>query len=95
MIILNSDHKVINFQVVDDFRFYKEGVYSSDTCKAGPYDVNHAVLAVGFGTCKKFGTPFWIVKNSWGAEWGDEGFFKIERGVNMCGVATCPSFPIV
>jgi len=85
----------IAFEVVDDFRFYKEGVYSSDTCKAGPYDVNHAVLAVGFGTCKKFGTPFWIVKNSWGAEWGDEGFFKIERGVNMCGVATCPSFPIV
>merc|ERR1712227_504959 len=85
----------IAFEVVDDFRFYKEGVYSSDTCKAGPYDVNHAVLAVGFGTCKKCNTPFYTVKNSWGAEWGDEGFFKIERGVNMCGVATCPSFPIV
>jgi len=85
----------IAFEVVDDFRFYKEGVYSSDTCKSGSMDVNHAVLAVGYGTCAKCGTPFYIVKNSWGAEWGDEGFFKIERGANMCGVATCPSFPIV
>ena len=43
----------IAFEVVDDFRFYKEGVYKSDTCKSGPTDVNHAVLAVGYGTCKK------------------------------------------
>lgn len=85
----------IAFEVVSDFRFYKEGVYNSDTCKSGSTDVNHAVLAVGFGTCKKCGTPFYIVKNSWGSGWGDEGFFKIERGANMCGVATCPSFPIV
>ena len=40
-------------KVVDDFRFYKEGVYSSDKCGNGPTDVNHAVLAVGYGTCKK------------------------------------------
>jgi len=85
----------IAFEVVDDFRFYKEGVYSSDTCGNGPTDVNHAVLAVGYGTCKKCGTPFYIVKNSWGEKWGDKGFFKIARGDNMCGVATCASYPIV
>ena len=85
----------IAFQVVEDFRFYKEGVYHSDTCGNGPKDVNHAVLAVGFGTCAKCNTPFYIVKNSWGGSWGDEGFFKIKRGDNMCGVATCASFPIV
>jgi len=36
---------------------------------------------------------YWIVKNSWGTEWGDEGFFKIERGVNMCAIAMCNSHP--
>jgi len=83
----------IAFQVVDGFRDYTSGIYTSDTCKNSTADVNHAVLAVGFGTCPHTGMDYWIVKNSWGADWGDEGYFKIERGVNMCGVAVCNSFP--
>jgi cathepsin H len=81
----------ITFEVVNGFRDYKTGVYVSDVCKNTPLDVNHAVLAVGYGT--ENGVDYWIVKNSWGVEWGDEGFFKIQRGVNMCGVAVCNSFP--
>jgi len=65
----------IAFQVVNGFRDYKTGVYTSDTCKSGSSDVNHAVLAVGYGV--EDSVPYWIVKNSWGAEWGDQGFFKI------------------
>jgi cathepsin H len=61
-------------------------------CKNSTADVNHAVLAVGYGT--ENGMDYWFVKNSWGAKWGVEGFFKIERGVNMCGVAVCTSYPI-
>jgi cathepsin H len=53
--------------------------------------VNHAVLAVGFGV--EDGKDYWIVKNSWGDAWGDKGFFKIQRGVNMCGIAVCNSYP--
>jgi len=81
----------IAFQVVDGFRDYTEGVYTSDVCKNAPENVNHAVLAVGYGTLDE--TNYWDVKNSWGADWGDNGFFKIERGVNMCGVAMCNSYP--
>ena len=81
----------IAFQVVDGFRDYSEGVYTSDVCKNTPADVNHAVLAVGYGTLDEIN--YWDVKNSWGADWGDSGFFKIERGVNMCGVAMCNSYP--
>jgi C1A family cysteine protease len=49
------------------------------------------VLAVGYGT--ENGVDYWIVKNSWSEAWGEKGFFKIQRGVNMCGVAVCNSFP--
>lgn len=82
----------VAFQVVSDFRDYKSGVYTSKVCKNGPDNVNHAVLAVGFGTEK--GMDYWIVKNSWSDSWGDEGYFKIQRGVNMCGIAVCNSYPL-
>ena len=80
------------YQVVTGFRDYKSGVYSSSTCKNSAMDVNHAVLAVGFGQDEK-GMDYWIVKNSWGDTWGDKGYFKIQRGVNMCGMANCNSYP--
>ncbi|XP_010541349.1 PREDICTED: thiol protease aleurain [Tarenaya hassleriana] len=83
----------VAFQVVDDFRLYKKGVYTSKTCGNTPMDVNHAVLAVGYGV--ENGVPYWLVKNSWGADWGDNGYFKMEMGKNMCGIATCASYPIV
>jgi cathepsin H len=72
---------------------YKSGVYSSTTCKTGPSNVNHAVLAVGYGTDATTGMDYWFVKNSWSTAWGDNGFFKIQRGVNMCGIAECNSYP--
>ncbi|KAM0000517.1 Cysteine proteinase 3 [Helianthus debilis subsp. tardiflorus] len=47
-------------------------------------DVNHAVVAVGYGV--ENGIPYWLLKNSWGPEWGLNGYFKMERGKNMCGM---------
>ena len=98
----------IAFEVVSDFMHYKDGVYSSTDCKVltpypstdsslafqnGPEDVNHAVLAVGYGEEK--GKKFWDVKNSWSDTWGHHGYFRIERGVNMCGLAQCTSFALI
>lgn len=83
----------IAFEVVSDFMHYKDGVYSSTDCKNGPEDVNHAVLSVGYGELK--GKKFWDVKNSWSDTWGHHGYFKIERGVNMCGLAQCTSFALI
>ena len=65
------------FDCEGDFFAYISGVYSSTACAQGPMNVNHAVLAVGYGTDPDSGMDFWYVKNSWGASWGDKGFFKI------------------
>ncbi|KAL0288280.1 UNVERIFIED_CONTAM: Thiol protease aleurain [Sesamum calycinum] len=83
----------VAFEVVNGFRAYKGGVYTSTKCGSSPMDVNHAVLAVGYGV--ENGIPYWLIKNSWGADWGDNGYFKMEMGKNMCGVATCASYPVV
>ncbi|XP_057398000.1 pro-cathepsin H isoform X2 [Balaenoptera acutorostrata] len=80
------------FEVIDDFLMYKKGVYSSTSCHKTPDKVNHAVLAVGYG--EENGIPYWIVKNSWGPQWGMKGYFLMERGKNMCGLAACASYPI-
>ncbi|KAK1887497.1 Pro-cathepsin H [Dissostichus eleginoides] len=81
------------FEVTSDFMHYSEGVYTSTECHQTPDKVNHAVLAVGYG--QQDGTPYWIVKNSWGSHWGIDGYFLIEREKNMCGLAACSSFPVV
>ncbi|XP_060891310.1 pro-cathepsin H [Labrus mixtus] len=81
------------FEVTADFMHYSQGVYTSTECHKTADKVNHAVLAVGYG--QKNGSPYWIVKNSWGGYWGIDGYFLIERGKNICGLAACSSFPEV
>lgn len=44
----------------------------------------HAIEIVGWG--EENGIKYWIIKNSWGTEWGDGGYFRMQRGVNMCQI---------
>ncbi|XP_038623519.1 pro-cathepsin H [Tachyglossus aculeatus] len=82
----------IAFEVTSDFISYHKGIYSNPKCHNTPDKVNHAVLAVGYG--EENGIPYWIIKNSWGESWGLDGYFLMERGKNMCGLADCASYPI-
>jgi len=76
------------------FSFYSSGVYYEPTCGNTDADLDHEVLAVGFGT-DPVGGDYWIVKNSWSQHWGNEGYVFMSRQNNNCGVATDANYPIV
>lgn len=71
----------VAFTVYEDFVTYKSGVY---THHSGKKLGGHAVKMVGWGV--ENGTPYWLLVNSWNETWGDQGTFKIRRGVNECGI---------
>jgi cathepsin F len=77
--------------------YYQHGVMgcdSSSLCNAGEIDqhgpcdpsyLDNYVLLVGYG--EQDGVDYWVVKNSWGTDWGESGFYRIVRGSNHCGIA--------
>lgn len=77
------------------FQSYSGGVLDSSSCGT---KLDHGVLVVGYGEEK--GNKYWLVKNSWGSSWGENGYVKILRSdstndAGICGIAMQPSFPIV
>jgi len=80
------------------FQFYKNGVITDDKCGSRG-SIDHGVLAVGYGTDLETQEPYFLVKNSWGDSWGDEGFVKIGRKsknkFGICSILKMASFPVV
>lgn len=74
-----------------DFRHYRSGVYAGSA--ACGQQLNHAVTVVGYGATDG-GEEYWVVKNSWGAWWGERGYMRIARGNGAnCGIATYANYP--
>ena len=65
------------------FQMYREGIFDSPECGT---TLDHAVTAVGYG--KENGKEYYIVRNSWGPKWGEEGYIKIAavEGDGICGI---------
>jgi len=81
----------VSFEVYNDFMMYKTGVYHHTGIRKiedfQPFEItNHAVLLVGYGHDEKLGEDYWTIKNSWGTEWGEGGYFRIRRGFDECAV---------
>lgn len=101
----------VGIDATDEFQFYESGnsfpyiwqflhfivvtgIYRDQTCQNDEDSLNHAVLVVGYGTEK--GEDYWIIKNSWGNDWGENGFGRMSRNYNnLCGLATEINYPIL
>jgi len=86
----------ISLHVGDSFRAYTSGVYNDETC---PTEVNHAVQSVGWGHDTVSGLNYFIVRNSWGAKWGEQGYVRMAEtntDLGICGMLyRVPMQPII
>jgi cathepsin C len=99
--MLRNGPVVLSFEPGEDFMFYSDGVYKTAAKKGAvsflknhiDYDqewerVDHAVVAIGWGD--EDGQPYWRIQNSWGADWGEDGFFRMARGIDESGIESIP-----
>ena len=78
------------------FQFYSHGIYNDSNC--GGY-LDHGVLLVGYGVDDN-NISYWLIKNSWGSDWGENGYIRMIRDDNgtsggMCGLTLAASYPII
>jgi len=84
----------------ESFQFYQSGIFADPNCGT---QLDHGVLAVGYDTDKSSKKNYWIVKNSWGEDWGLNGYILMARltksqdpyGYGECGINMEPSYPVV
>jgi cathepsin C len=83
--LVNYGPLVMSFEPKEDFMYYKSGIYRSGPNKIHQEweQVDHAVLLAGFG--EENGQAYWTLQNSWGGDWGEEGYFRMARGIDESG----------
>jgi len=81
----------VGIEATFELQMYAGGIFSTP-CEV-PAQLNHGVAIVGYGSENE--KDFWIVKNSWGEDWGEQGYFRFAKGHNLCGIANLASYPDV
>ncbi|XP_026502363.1 cathepsin W-like [Terrapene carolina triunguis] len=69
-------------------KHYKKGISQPLVKSCSPDHVDHVVLLVGYGHVMD--RRYWVIKNSWGEDWGEKGYYRLYRGRNACGITTFP-----
>jgi len=91
--IMRGGPVIVAFQAPSSLFYYSGGIFTGPSPKReGKYEhrvryweqTNHAVVAMGWG--EENGQKFWIIKNTWGPQWGEGGYFRIRRGSDECGI---------
>lgn len=85
--LFNKGPLAVGMYVGGTFSSYKSGVYvpaETDCPNLETSGINHAMTAVAYG--RENGLDYWLIKNSWGPNWGDNGFIKVAAGKNYCGI---------
>jgi len=74
------------------FRLYQRGILNTDKCGL---DADHAVAIVGWGRDLVNRLDYWIVKNTWGTGWGEQGYVRIAiyEGPGVCGIQQVVTYP--
>nr|XP_023025726.1 cathepsin L-like proteinase [Leptinotarsa decemlineata] len=71
---------------------YGKGIFDNPECSASV--INHSVLVVGYGS--ENGQEYWLIKNSWGTSWGEDGYIRLARNKNgQCGIGLYSCYPVV
>jgi cathepsin F len=73
------------------FQTYRNGILDPKSCQTK--QLNHAVMIVGYGS--EGGKDFWIIKNSWGTSWGEQGYVRLVRGKGACGCNNAVNAPLI
>lgn len=73
-------------------QWYRGGIANPWRILCNPKRLDHGVAIVGYGSSPK---SYWTIRNSWGASWGEKGYYRIIRGVNKCGLNTMPTTAVI
>jgi len=78
---------IVGLLNADKMQSYQKGIITSANC---PAKTAHAIAIIGWGT--EGSTPYWIVRNSWGAYWGESGYCRMVMNENACGIENWPEY---